>query len=257
MTIIQNISINIDPTNPGHFFACCGLLELFNRLWPGAEGYFNSELFTLEIPTEQNELFSKFLEKLRMAPLITDKDNVDLKICPFRLGDPFNIRLDWWLDEETGGNELKTWAGQQRVIDIAKAMKIALIDCPKHSDILNYQTIVKDIEKKKAVDPFYFDPRRFVHALHTGFSTDTLGMDVPAFPAVEFFTLIGLQRFRPVPDSRRTFRYTIWSVPLNTIIAPAALHGIIPGGETYRFRLLSRDAQDRYKGFDFARKLGG
>ncbi len=25
------------PTNPGQFFACCGLLELADRLWPGAE----------------------------------------------------------------------------------------------------------------------------------------------------------------------------------------------------------------------------
>ena len=33
-TIIQ---LNVDPTNPGQFFACCGLLELADRLRDGAE----------------------------------------------------------------------------------------------------------------------------------------------------------------------------------------------------------------------------
>ena len=35
---IPSITVAVDPTNPGHFFACCGLLELADRLWPGAEG---------------------------------------------------------------------------------------------------------------------------------------------------------------------------------------------------------------------------
>jgi len=38
-----NIAIPVDLTNPGHFFACCGLLELADRLWPGAEGLFENE----------------------------------------------------------------------------------------------------------------------------------------------------------------------------------------------------------------------
>jgi hypothetical protein len=32
----------VDLTNPGQFFACCGLLEFADRLWPGAEGWFDS-----------------------------------------------------------------------------------------------------------------------------------------------------------------------------------------------------------------------
>src|SRR5207237_7441081 len=34
------IRVHVDPTNPGQFFACCGLLELADRLWGGAEGWF-------------------------------------------------------------------------------------------------------------------------------------------------------------------------------------------------------------------------
>ena len=36
----HEFSVAVDPTNPGQFFACCGLLELADRLWPGAEGWF-------------------------------------------------------------------------------------------------------------------------------------------------------------------------------------------------------------------------
>ncbi len=32
-----NITIPVDLTNPGQFFACCGLLELADRLWPAAD----------------------------------------------------------------------------------------------------------------------------------------------------------------------------------------------------------------------------
>src|ERR671939_36670 len=35
-----SIRVNVDPTNPGQFFACCGLLELADRLWAGAEGWY-------------------------------------------------------------------------------------------------------------------------------------------------------------------------------------------------------------------------
>ena len=36
----HTIRIRVDATNPGQFFACCGLLELAARLRPGAFGCF-------------------------------------------------------------------------------------------------------------------------------------------------------------------------------------------------------------------------
>jgi len=41
----SNIKVKIDTTNPGQFFACCGLLELADQLWPGAEGWFERRRF--------------------------------------------------------------------------------------------------------------------------------------------------------------------------------------------------------------------
>jgi CRISPR-associated protein Csx14 len=37
------IRVRLEPTNPGQFFACCGLLELAHRLWGGAEGWFEDQ----------------------------------------------------------------------------------------------------------------------------------------------------------------------------------------------------------------------
>ena len=39
------MSVMVDVTNPGQFFACCGLLELADRMWSGAEGWFESAWF--------------------------------------------------------------------------------------------------------------------------------------------------------------------------------------------------------------------
>ena len=36
----STITVKVNATNPGQFFACCGLLELADRLWRGAEGWF-------------------------------------------------------------------------------------------------------------------------------------------------------------------------------------------------------------------------
>src|SRR5205814_1060536 len=45
---VMSIHVPVDPTNPGQFFACCGLLELADRLWPGSEGWFSNEQFCVE-----------------------------------------------------------------------------------------------------------------------------------------------------------------------------------------------------------------
>src|SRR5689334_2697577 len=37
--------VAVDLANPGQYFACCGLLELAHRMWPGAEGWFEGGYF--------------------------------------------------------------------------------------------------------------------------------------------------------------------------------------------------------------------
>ena len=56
-----NIQIPVDLSNPGQFFACCGLLELADRLWPGAEGWFERREFCV-LTIDQSNSLTKLLE---------------------------------------------------------------------------------------------------------------------------------------------------------------------------------------------------
>jgi len=117
-----SITIKVDVTNPGQFFACCGLLELADRLWPGAEGWFDSE-FRIACPGASNVLF----DELAQASL-EQVDPDDEMASPLRLSAPFDFALNWWTDELTNGKQLKVWAGSMRCARIANAMKHAILD---------------------------------------------------------------------------------------------------------------------------------
>ena len=59
------IRVTVDPANPGQFFACCGLLELADRLWPDAEGWFADAQFCIAC----SGILTELIGKLRSAPL--------------------------------------------------------------------------------------------------------------------------------------------------------------------------------------------
>lgn len=262
------LRVKVDATNPGQFFACCGLLELAHRLWPGAEGWFEDGWFKLAVNCGNSALL-QVTDRLRACELVPDDAEADDKTCPLRLrencaadgrNNPLCMRLDWWLDDTGVGGSLKTWAGQQRVTVISRAMlHSAVTDCQvDHADDgwLDRGRLAHLPESPtKIVEPFYFDARRFAHALDTGFSLDAQGAQTIAYPAVELLCLVGLQRFRPRrSESRWTFEYCTWSRPLCAAVAAAVTCGAVTvfGLQGYRFTLRFRDDQKRYKAFDFA-----
>jgi hypothetical protein len=241
------IRVSIDPTNPGQFFACCGLLELANRLWQGAEGWFDNGEFRLA-PLEGDggtleELLGAVLD-VELAALQPDEPTTS----PLLLGGPFELRLDWWFDDRAGGSAFKTWAGQQKVVSIAGAMHHALRrSIPLGPKLFQLAESIPDPdEPKKSVAPFYFDARRAAGALNLdiGFSTDAQKIETLSFPSVEFLCLVGLQRFRPRPNDDRTFTYFTWTrlTPLEPLIAaPVACGAVsVPNSQGYSFRLLFR-----------------
>src|SRR3954471_22547111 len=56
------ITVPVDYTNPGQFFACCGLLELADRLWPGVEGWFADGQFCIDASGSATDLFGTLAE---------------------------------------------------------------------------------------------------------------------------------------------------------------------------------------------------
>jgi CRISPR-associated protein Csb3 len=255
-----NITVHVDVTNPGQYFACCGLLELANRLWPGAEGWFDEPESTFRIACDGD--MSALMSNISSAPLEPlDPDNQTSS--PLHLGDPFELDLNWWHDELAGGKALKVWAGSMRCVRIARAMQAEISNLPDPMNPFEYGAPVYDPDNpSKKVEPFYFDSRRGWNAqsIDLGFSPDAFSMTTEAHPAVEFLCLVGLQRFRPAPTkSRRVFEYQTWSAPLAVELAMAAAAGTLGhlAMQAYRFENAFRTDQKKHKSFLPATPIGG
>lgn len=252
-----NISVKIDATNPGQFFACCGLLELADRLWPGAEGWFDDDQFRIMC----NGTLGELIKSITSTALV-QIDPLDDTASPIRLTKPFDLVLDWWTDGLADGKQLKVWAGRMSSVRIARAMQKAIAMAGATEQLFDHGAVVYDPDQpKKKVEPYYFDSRRGWNAqsLDIGFAPDSLKMKTEAYPAVEFLCLVGLQRFRPRPTGRRrVFEYCLWAEPLPAVVAAAAANGAIatkqPG--TYRFENAFRTAQKKHKSFLPATPIG-
>jgi CRISPR-associated protein Csb3 len=274
------IRINVDLTNPGQFFACCGLLELAGRLWNGAEGWFDDGGFRLRAAkdakgglassvmdsfvnccltnTMTNEQFARLDELVEMkekdrqqTPGLEDEKKALKKLRreePIVLLDPFNLRIDWFLDDRAGGDRFKTWAGQQSVLQIAIAMKEAtnalfLLTPPSEQWLTE--------TRSGCGLPFNFDSDLGGQgaAIDVGFSFDPLSasamtrIEPTVRPCLEMLAFVGLQRFRPrqMLNTNR-FVYCLWHQPLPPEIAATAACGFLPSREnrSFEFRLLYR-----------------
>ena len=249
------IRVNVDVTNPGQFFACCGLLELADRLWAGATGWFESTGFRVApvSPSDGVRTLAALLTEVGAASL-EQIDPQDDYSSPIRLAGPWGLTLDWWKDGNAGGSKLKVWAGSMRSVRIAAAMQAALSDPDVQTEtLLNHARVVRNPAGDK-VEPFYFDSRRGGNAqsLDIGFAPDSFQMTTAAYPAVEFLCLVGLQRCRPMPTGKpRVFDYYTWTTPLRPSVLPPVVCGLLrtQGSHVYRFENAFRTDQRKHKGF--------
>lgn len=273
------IRIRVDPTNPGQFFACCGLLELADRLWHGVEGWFDDSHFcikTLEGTATLCELMTA-AHDIELANVGSTDDQDDDndgendsedETATLIIVSPISLRLDWWKDKS-----LKPWAGSMSVRKIFLAMCSA-ID-PFNSDPFNYRKVVFDpvattVTKKRGAkskkrdprEPFYFDARRGANSLSLdiGFAPDPLkkilNLPTVAYPVIEAMSLVGLQRCRPKPtDTPRIFDYFAWRDPFPVSVLSVAVQGLIGNGNGYHFENAFRTTQRKHKAFNPATPL--
>lgn len=269
-----NIQIPVDLTNPGQFFACCGLLELADRLWPGAEGWFDGFHFFVIGPSEcslsalfkalaacdiTNTMTPAQIERLEELSSMKKKDReaapglADEKKSleslrrelPVVISGRMTFRVDWFCDAFSGGNRLKTWAGQQSVLDITKAMHSGLALVPPESKSVLWESV------RGIGLPFNFDSDLGGQgsALDIGFSFDPLAsseatrIEGACKPVLELLTFIGLQRFRPreIPGDNR-FVYAAWGSPLPPTVAAVVVSTAVTVGDElmHEFKLLYR-----------------
>lgn len=276
-TATSPIRFRVDPANPGQFFACCGLLELADRLWSGAEGSFEEDTFCIRDEHGAASL-PKLLDAARNIQLTDNRDEhgedeyerekeldySERETSPLLVTSPISLRLDWW-----GDKSIKTWAGSMDARKIFLAMCNAIE--PAHNDPLNQGLVVFDAEttiskfgrgkrgaKPKKREPFYFDARRGASAwsIDVGFAPDSLKLTSVAYPVVESMCLVGLQRCRPRPtDKPRVFDYFVWNMPLSVTVVPAALYGLVGHGGGFRFENAFRTDQKKHKAFNPATSL--
>ena len=254
------ITVNVEITNPGQFFACCGLLELADRLWPGAEGWFldGDESFLIS----SGGTLSQLIDAIATAKF-EQLHPSDPYSSPIIIGSPFRpIAIDWWETDLTGARDLKVWAGTMESFGIAEALQHSLRD-PRFRDSALFDvgmvvTTPHDAGKKK--EPYYFDARRTpnAHARDVGFSPNDLGITSVAHPAVELLCLIGLQVARPtMTHELRVYDFFTWHIPLMTNLLLAVSTGLValPDAREYRFENWFRTGQKKHKAFRTATPL--
>lgn len=247
-----SIRVKVDVTNPGQFFACCGLLELADRLWPGAEGWFEERLFCIACGGELDSL----IKELCNVELIQVDPN-NKTASPIAFGTPIaGLYLDWWFDEMAGGKKMKVWAGTMESVKIARALQLTMHDEQFSSpELFDVGMVAYDPDNpKKKVEPYYFDSRRGpnAHSRDVGFSPNTLKLTTTAFPAVELLCLVGLQRCLPTPTNRRhVYEYCSWDRPVPTVLLSSIVSGAMswPGGCRYRFENWYRTGQKKHQAF--------
>lgn len=270
----SDITLNVDIANPGQFFACCGLLELADKIWPGVEGWFEDTSFQLKSVADEAVDLSVLLDAILSCEItntmeldqwgryniLTEKKTSEFSKLEkeekkqldklvreepivFNFGGPFSLQIDWFYVSEGGGDRFKTWAGQQSVLKIAIAMQEAMRKINwENVDAANL--LLPPAENDKSV-PFYFDSNIAPQSssIDVGYSLDTLKMSVSTRPFIELAAFIGLQRFRPLPEGKNNrFHYRAWRSPLPIPVAAvaAASTETTIAGDGYAFSLLYR-----------------
>lgn len=251
----HSIQIPVDLTNPGQFFACCGLLELADRFWPGAEGWFEqggNQFYVAFADTNKGTLNELLAILVRTSPTAIERLGYSsLEVAPiiapltflFNGAEETVLTLDAWTQIRIDKGVAKVmsnppwnfWSGQQTSLRIWNGLRAELAKQMTTIDFSN------------SVDPFchrVFQGGRFGfdcgpawNALDVGFSPNEQGMEVESSPLVELLAAVGLQRFRPVMnDDRDGFDYFSWHRAFSPFVAAAAMVGAIRDEATQRFR---------------------
>jgi CRISPR-associated protein Csx14 len=247
-----NITVNVDLTNPGQFFACCGLLELADRLWPRAEvvGAFSVPRFQqsrfgvfANTVFNSSDIVNKLLKCARKAvdpyrPIMgsNGKPVADAnKTKPVMFAEPVSLRLSWWLDELQGKqNGFKLWGAHLTSEGLITDMTNGIT-----ADGITDSTVLES--RVGMTGRIGLDTRSSWNTLDEGFSPNDQTLPVDTYPLTELLGAIGLETFKPLPLDGG-YVYCCWPTPLPVIVARAVTSGSarIQRTSSYRFEIGAR-----------------
>ena len=250
-----DINVDVNVRNPGHFFACCGLLETASRIWPDSEGWFGitGRRSTFYTATKSGHIdpLGEIVRRISEPGTVeeTDAEYYDAGLRPLILL-PFDLRLDWWI--KNGVNKkssLKLWAGRQTPLGIMIDMQTELQQINPDQNLFT--------QDRPMSGRFGIDAASSWNPRGLGFSPDEQNIPWATYPATEIFAAIGLQRCRPLPVEGmrgRRFVYHIWTCPLEISVLPAsAIAGKGEIADKYQFEVKMRNNQ--YGSFDWGQSL--
>jgi len=219
---VSELRIQLDPLNPGQFYACCGLVELAGLGDRPVVSRFESEpgrprvsWFCLRGDVSRDFL-TKSLGRLRRAEFWCD-DKFEASISPTILTFGEHVfELDWWLtDFRDKPSPIKCWAGQVTTRKLFEELLVLLDESSTGSNLFQKSQLTKS--------KFGVDPRAAWNARDCGYSPNEHGVDSATFTAVEVLAALGLQTFRPAVQCRtRTVRYHLWNADLPVCLARTA-----------------------------------
>lgn len=255
-----SITIKVDVTNPGQFFACCGLLELADRINVETEACFHqggegNEFHLFGCPSDLIARFRRAQHKsISLTPTeLTARNGKPVKnpvtVLPFEIvlegGQP--LILDWWLRPSVH-NGLKLWSGSNSLGALVEDV----------FDVI--QNDESDFNLRHSIQlrrqPFFYAATRPLHERDFGVSLDKIDREFEHFPYIEMLAIIGLQRFRPISDDTMRFRYCSWSVRIPAALAGAVACESVPSliQQRFAFLLLDRDSNG-HKQFTQAERI--
>ncbi len=267
---MAELRIPLDPCNPGQFYACCGLIELFELSGTQTLSKFvvnwhspRQATFILESSSSPDllgvfnllrnpdiyEYVSRQKMRDRNRKQQSDKEGEQTddgdKAPALRLHVKGRIfEIDWWLDVfRQKVSPLKLWPGRATTQTVMTTLIRALPARISQYDLF-------DTSGAYVKGRFGIDPRSSWEALDQGYSPHAQNENVLTYVVVELLGAVGLQGFRPRIVSRGVYGYSAWACPIPPQVARtvcARAWDGFPAAE-FVFRLEQRSSRSKRLG---------
>lgn len=220
---MNRVKFRIDVQNPGHFFACCGILDVMDRLFGTTTGYFSDDKFIME--TDIQDPLRASIDKILPSEQLSDvfreeSDQKDSVVCINGL----NIRMDFW-NHFDNRPTMKLFAGQASALKIIQRWAEHLFSI-KDNKLLSTDPFSIHVDDL----PSGFDSSTAWKALDVGFSLNCsqskYNTRIKTYPVVEFFAHLGVQTYSWGRNGTK-YTYVIWPKPLPILVAKVVASGAL------------------------------
>lgn len=222
--------IDTNLCNPGHFFACCGIMCCTDRMLDGVEAHFDGDRFVMTA-AGVDEPAGVVLGRLKEGAGSAEAEDPGSPSSPVRL-DGIHARLDFW-DHFDDRPKIKLFAGQQTSEGVLRRCYDALCKCDQGGGPVAWKGC------PRTGLPTGIDSDTRWTASDVGFSLNDQGMKaMRTYPLVEYLAHVGVQGYGWSRAGER-YRYRTWGRPLPYGLAMAAAAGAlgVAGARLFTFSL--------------------